>query len=269
MQLPDGGVGLLASGRPEAPRIDTMVLLPAGESALLTAETPMMSEELSPEDQIAATGLVRAAPEMRLCDAPHCKVKLAMANKGTMCFRHSQMMKARGYEGSLSKTPPEITPEARLCAVKGCDTPVSNHSLSGRCSIHIYLRKGLEMKNGSIPNPFKAHTLPIPSGAAKICSFEGCTKLLSPRNTSGRCSYQHPRRRQGAEKEFITGAELSIATEGLTETMSQFHNSLDKILSPDSEFVSLKVPTEALDRFWARMSTDDKLRIIEREMFGS
>lgn len=330
------------------------------------------AEELSFEDQIAiATSYVRMEPsDRRLCRNEFCGVPLANANKGEYCYRHSQLAQALKYEKACNKS--EVAPEdrARVCNVMNCDTPVANYSSSGRCARHTHLARGMQLKDGSIPRPFKKHELPLPmvepvkeevslvteetNPPARLCAVEECEAKLPPHNVSGRCSRHwyvkkgqrmkdgtilrpiaavgaaqppapqstpfvpKPRKtiKQTIQEAVADGIKIaqvlpppeikprtgsvprfeSICVPSPEEIAEaeEMHgrsllNSVESLLTPvlrtdtqkthvtpdppvwlrDTNFVSMNVPTEALDRFWARMTVDDKLRIIEREIFGS
>lgn len=237
-----------------------------------------MIEEMSLEDKIASA-VILPRPDKRLCAFEHCNVLLASANKGSLCFRHAQLEKARKYERDCNKS--ETAEGFRLCDVQGCNTPISNFNLTGRCSEHTWVRVRQPLKTlppaipivdlmkydvfsstgelrGTVTDAeLRKVRTPVTEEAKKVCGVEGCDTELSTQNKKGR-------RKLGE-----TPLWARVPLKKMDEPVGQMVYAVPAPTTSDPGFVSLKVPTEALDRFWARMSTDDKLRIIEREMFGS
>lgn len=147
----------------------------------------------------------------------------------------------------------EVTPVSKTglmepvteCAVMDCHTPLAANNNSGRCEKHWYVKKGMVMKDGSIPRPVGVIGTPQPP------LRERKPKTPKPRKFYSRAKVRPP------SPDAETAAEKTAPIELPPVVVSEL-----------ATHVSLKVPVEALDRFWARLALPEKTRIIEREMFG-
>jgi hypothetical protein len=127
-----------------------------------------------------------------------------------------------------------MTDKVRECGVKDCHIAISTHNRSGRCGGYVYLKRGTVMKDGTIPKP---HTkLSVQMAEAK--------KENAAKGRTGKSTHK---KTLPAPTVLATAAVVVLA----------------------DELVALKVPAEALDRFWQRLSLEDKARIIERELHGA
>jgi hypothetical protein len=119
-----------------------------------------------------------------------------------------------------------------------CRTALANHNRTGRCNAHYVLQRGMQLKDGSVPRPHNAFSL---------------------------------RLKQKREENAAAGAPLGG---GVTGAMAcelddkEIFTPLSVVLAREAATVSLKVPIDYLDRYLLNMSTEDKTRIVEREIFG-
>ena len=149
--------------------------------------------------------------------------------------------------------------------VFGCSIPLANFNKSGRCGTHYFIKRGTRMKDGTVPRPKEVPVF-VQEGtapdneeidAAKGRLDEGTVSAIQGLVGEHEKVFHQSIKEQppvwaGGADLFAAGAEMYPKPPAL-----------------DEGFVSMKAPTEALDRFWARMTVDDELRIIEREIFGS
>lgn len=131
---------------------------------------------------------------------------------------------------------------SRLCNVKDCDNVVGAHCKSGRCQGHWYLKRGMVMKDGSIPRP---HT---PLSA----SMQQARIANAAKGETGK----HVHKKALPAPTVLPESPASIVQAPATP------------IADDSLTISLKAPLAALDRFWEKLTVPEKTRIVERELFG-
>jgi hypothetical protein len=124
----------------------------------------------------------------------------------------------------------------RTCAVKDCEEAIGAHNSSGRCTGHFYIKRGMVMKDGSIPKP---HT-PL-SATMKRAEIKNAAA-----GTTGKKKHK-----PALPAPTVLPPEPKPA-----------------VVCADDSHVSLKVPIERLDAFLMKLPIEDKIRIAERELFG-
>lgn len=149
----------------------------------------------------------------------------------------------------------EVTPvtepkqeQYRECAVKDCKNVVAPHNKTGRCQGHYNLRRGMQMKDGSIPRPHsklsQQMALARIENAATGKTGRKCKKTLAAPTTLA------------TEEEIRSAPTEAEPPEPLPEKV-------------EGGWVSLQVRVDALDRFLLHLSVEDKARIVERELLGA
>jgi hypothetical protein len=157
--------------------------------------------------------------ELRLCAVMDCNRKLLDKNTTGRCTGHWYLKQGMQMkDGSISRPVPiaplppieplapiqplepiaaekkeERTPVTeenvvQTCAAKGCDVVLMHTNKSGRCTNHFYVKRGQEMKDGSIPRPESApQPRPTAPKEPKKCAVMNCHTALAVHNRTGRC----------------------------------------------------------------------------------
>jgi len=167
---------------------------------------------MNPEYQLADPCAVKIAP--RICGYKDCTQKLAELNRGTMCFRHQEMMQARvqrrfaGFEPGDPKSGPLFVVKShyrikinttgeerkRPCIVKDC--PYATRAKIGRCWRHQGIPVGTPLRDGGY---WRAQTATAAGIAAlkfltpehRECAVAGCSNWLRFNNHCGFCNTHH------------------------------------------------------------------------------
>jgi hypothetical protein len=240
------------------------------ERTLKTMKTFAMVKDDVADEALRSSFRKTDSEPLRLCAVMNCHAKLAPFNKTGRCSYHHTIKQGQEMkDGSIpwpkpiALLPPiepitpiaalepiqpetkeeEMTPVTietttedpkhfRTCAVKDCEEPIGAHNSSGRCTGHFYIKRGMVMKDGSIPKP---HT-PLSAGM-KRAEIKNAAA-----GTTGK------KKHKPALPAPTVLPELPAAVIG--------------------DHVSLRVPMERLDAFLIKLSIEDKIRIVEREIFG-